>query len=63
MFGGAVAIYLPREGGRLEPVVSSTSQTDLGRREIAVATWAYDHGELAGNATDTRLKRRIFTCP
>jgi two-component system sensor histidine kinase KdpD len=53
MFGSAVAIYLPHEGARLEPVVSSTSQTQLGQREIAVATWAYEHGELAGNATDT----------
>ena len=53
MLGSAVAIYLPRESRRLEPVVSSTSQTELGQREIAVATWAYEHGELAGNATDT----------
>ena len=53
IFGSAVAIYLPHEGGRLEPVVSSIGREQLGRREIAVATWAYEHGELAGNGTGT----------
>ena len=53
MFGSAVALYLPHEGGRLEPVVSSGGSAQLGQREIAVAIWAYEHGELAGNASDT----------
>ena len=53
LFGSAVAVYLPHEGGRLEPVVSSAGRTQLGPREIAVATWAYEHAELAGNGTGT----------
>ena len=53
LFGSAVAVYLPHDSGRLEPVVSSMGRTPLGPREIAVATWAYEHAELAGNGTGT----------
>jgi two-component system sensor histidine kinase KdpD len=53
MFGSSVAIYLRGDDDTLEPVVSLTSSTPLGQREITVAAWAYEHGELAGSGTDT----------
>jgi two-component system sensor histidine kinase KdpD len=53
IFGAEATIYLPDEEGRLEPVVSSARTVTSGSREQAVATWAFDHGQLAGNGTDT----------
>jgi two-component system, OmpR family, sensor histidine kinase KdpD len=53
IFGTEVTIYLPDEEGRLEPVVSSARAMAADSREQAVATWAFGHGQLAGNGTDT----------
>ena len=53
IFGTEVTIYLPDEEGRLEPVVSSARTMAADSREQAVATWAFDHGQLAGTGTDT----------
>lgn len=53
MFGTEVTIYLPDEGGRLEPVVSTARDMAVGSRELAVATWTFEHAQLAGNGTDT----------
>ena len=53
MFGNGVTIYLPGEGARLEPVVSIAGGIAVGSHEMAVATWAFEHGQLSGNGTDT----------
>jgi len=53
IFGTEVTVYLPGEEGRLELIVSSSRTVAVGSREQAVATWAFDHGQLAGNGTDT----------
>jgi two-component system sensor histidine kinase KdpD len=53
MFGNGVTIYLPGEGARLEPVVSIAGGITVGSHEMAVATWAFEHGQLSGNGTDT----------
>ncbi|HEY5527956.1 MAG TPA: sensor histidine kinase KdpD [Thermoleophilia bacterium] len=63
MFGSAVVIYLPHSGTRLEPVVSSTRDSPVGHREIAVATWTFEHGELAGNGTDTLPDAEYLNLP
>jgi two-component system sensor histidine kinase KdpD len=51
IFGGPVTIYLPH-GSILEPVVSAEELPDTAH-EVAVATWVYEHREIAGNGTDT----------
>jgi two-component system sensor histidine kinase KdpD len=52
MFGTRVAIYLPHEERGLEPV-SSVEESPVEPHEMAVATWVFDHGQLAGAGTDT----------
>ena len=65
IFGGAVDIFLPH-GSILEPVVSTqrddVEQADLSQ-EIAVATWSYEHGQLAGKGTDTLPNARAIYLP
>ncbi len=51
IFGGAVNVYLPH-GSLLEPVVSGDEKAGT-EHEIAVATWSFEHGQMAGNGTDT----------
>jgi two-component system sensor histidine kinase KdpD len=53
MFGTRATIYLPDGEGRLEPVVSAAGTSVADPRDRAVATWAFDHGRLAGKGTDT----------
>ena len=52
IFGRPVRIYLPH-GALLEPVVSTTGEQAAAPHQLAVATWAFEHGKFAGNATDT----------
>ena len=52
-FGTEVMIYVPDGEGRLEPVVSTARSMTGDPREQAVAKWAFDHGQMAGNGTDT----------
>ena len=52
IFGRPVRIYLP-DGAVLEPVVSTTGEEAASAHQLAVATWAFEHGRVAGNATDT----------
>ena len=52
IFGRPVRIYLPH-GSLLEPVVSTTGEEGSSAHQLAVATWAFEHGQTAGNATDT----------
>ncbi len=52
IFGRPVRIYLPH-GSILEPVVSTTGEPAATPHQLAVATWAYEHRQMAGNATET----------
>ncbi len=50
-FSGEVAVLLPVEG-RLQPIYQAPG-FPLDENELAVATWVYEHGEIAGHGTDT----------
>ncbi len=60
-FGRAGAILLPEEGGLA--VVGSAPGVALEADEIAVATWAYRHGQAAGEGTDTLPSARMRHLP
>jgi two-component system, OmpR family, sensor histidine kinase KdpD len=54
IFARPARIYLPHESGSiLEPVVSSTGEEAASSHQMAVATWAFEHRQMAGNATET----------
>lgn len=57
VFSGQVYILLPEASQssikRLEQMTSSSGQQPLGERELGVAQWVFDHGQVAGRATDT----------
>ena len=61
IFGGPVNIYLPH-GTILEPVVSADERRSTtargGGRHLGV-----EHGQMAGNGTDTLPDARASTCP
>lgn len=50
-FSREVAIFLPDEG--VLKVYATSPGLHIGENELAVATWAYEHGQLAGRGTDT----------
>ncbi len=50
-FSREVALFLP-ENGTLKIFAASPSM-QIGDNELAVAIWAFEHGELAGRGTDT----------
>jgi two-component system, OmpR family, sensor histidine kinase KdpD len=50
-FSREVAVLLPVEG-RLQPIYKAPG-FPLDENELAVATWVYEHGEVAGYGTDT----------
>ena len=57
VFAGQVDILLPVSAAMtpksLVQVASSSGQQPLAERELAVAQWVYDHGQVAGRGTDT----------
>jgi two-component system sensor histidine kinase KdpD len=50
-FSREVAIFLP-EGSSLK-VFAASPGLAVSENELAVATWAFDHGQIAGRGTDT----------
>jgi two-component system, OmpR family, sensor histidine kinase KdpD len=50
-FSREVAIFLP-EAGVLD-VYATSHGLEIGENELAVATWSFEHGQLAGRGTDT----------
>ena len=62
ILGGAVSIYLP-DGPLLKPVVSSSDGQSPSHHESAVATWSFEHGQIAGNGTDTLPDARAIYLP
>jgi two-component system, OmpR family, sensor histidine kinase KdpD len=62
ILGGPVNIYLPH-GSILEAVVSGDGENAASPHELAVATWCYEHGQIAGKGTDTLPNARAFYLP
>ncbi len=52
---GQVVAILPDKGGQLQLQATTDPQGKflLGENERAVATWAFEHGEIAGRGTET----------
>ena len=49
-----IAVFLPEKNGKLLLAAEAgTAQTGIDTSELAVAIWAYEHGEIAGRCTDT----------
>lgn len=63
-FGREVIILLPEveDGGALRPAGGHPDRV-LDDREMAVATWAYQHGQPAGRGTDTLAAARLRYLP
>ena len=49
-----VAVFLPDKSGKLVMVAEAgTEKAGIDASELAVAVWAYEHGEIAGSYTET----------
>jgi two-component system sensor histidine kinase KdpD len=53
IFSARAAVYVAASSGELEVLGASPDDTALDERDRVVATWAFEHGELAGHGTDT----------
>ncbi len=51
-FDRDVLVFLPDKTGNLEPI-AATQDFGTGENELALAEWAYKHGQTAGRGTDT----------
>jgi two-component system sensor histidine kinase KdpD len=49
--GGQVAVFLP-DGNRAK-VCAKSPDLNLSENDLAVADWAFEHGQVAGHATET----------
>ncbi|MEN6566392.1 MAG: sensor histidine kinase KdpD [Veillonellales bacterium] len=64
----SVAVFLPNENSKIElKACESLENTEanlvLDPSELAVATWAYEHGEVAGRSTETLPSARFLYLP
>ena len=63
VFRGRVVVLLPRPDGRLAPDEGAAAQFPMDTSELAVGQWVYEHGQVAGQGTDTLPgRRRRSTC-
>ena len=53
VFDVSIAVLLPDASGRLAPGDGSGDDTALDLSETAVAQWVFEHGQVAGQGTDT----------
>src|SRR5262245_6128233 len=53
LFGTRLTIQLPDANGRLEGSATPGAEFTMDPSERAVSQWAYDHGQVAGQGTDT----------
>lgn len=58
-----VAVFLPDAAGRLQPSVGGPASFTNNPRELAVAQWVFDHGQLAGTGTDTLPQANALYLP
>jgi two-component system sensor histidine kinase KdpD len=52
VLGGQISILLPDGQGHLQTRATLMSPSRLDPNDVAVAQWAYEHGQLAGTGTD-----------
>ncbi|MEQ1545339.1 sensor histidine kinase KdpD [Methyloglobulus sp.] len=52
-FGGTNVLLLPSEGGRVIYPLESPLSESLRGCDLGVAQWVFDHGQIAGQGTDT----------
>ena len=53
LFRARVAILLPDASGRLDGGVEAGAEFPMEASEVAVSQWVYEHGQVAGQGTDT----------
>jgi two-component system, OmpR family, sensor histidine kinase KdpD len=53
VFESSVVAFLPDEKGRLQVQCGNVADFQLTAKEMGVAHWAYDLGQMAGKGTDT----------
>ncbi len=53
VFDSAVIAFLPDDNGRLQVRCGNVADFHLGPKEMGVAHWAYDLGQMVGKGTDT----------
>ena len=53
VFESSVIVFLPDENGRLQLQCGAAADFDLSAKEMGVAHWAFDLGQMAGRGTDT----------
>ncbi len=53
VFESSVVAFLPDGNGRLQAQCGAIQDFNLSQKEMAVAHWAYDLGQIAGLGTDT----------
>jgi two-component system sensor histidine kinase KdpD len=52
-YASEVAIFLPDASGKLNATLGGPASFTANERELAVAQWAFEHGQPAGTGTDT----------
>ncbi|MFZ2727738.1 MAG: sensor histidine kinase KdpD [Methylococcaceae bacterium] len=52
-FGGSSVLLLPTDEGRMIYPLDAASPESLQGCDLSVAQWVFDHGQLAGQGTDT----------
>jgi two-component system sensor histidine kinase KdpD len=63
VLGGPLAILLPDGQGRLQTRATLMSPSRLDSNDVAVAQWAYEHGQLAGAGTDNLARGQMLFVP
>jgi two-component system sensor histidine kinase KdpD len=63
VLGGQIALLLPDGRGHLQTRASLMSSSRLGPNDVAVAQWAYEHGQLAGAGTDNLPRGQMLFVP
>jgi two-component system sensor histidine kinase KdpD len=63
VLGGQIAILLPDGEGHLQTRATLMSPSRLDPNDVAVAQWAYEHGQLAGAGTDNLPRGQMLFVP
>jgi two-component system, OmpR family, sensor histidine kinase KdpD len=58
-----VMILLPDETGKLQVRAQMGEHMIFDERKLGVATWVYEHGQMAGRGTDTLSSASLFYLP
>jgi two-component system sensor histidine kinase KdpD len=53
VFRAQVVVLLPQPDGRLAPAEGEAAQYPMDTSELAVGQWVHEHGQVAGQGTDT----------